>query len=299
MSARPWHLVLVVLGLFIIQQALAARNINSLAPKVIYGADDRMDYYQVQNDDMKTLADSTVALVRAASLDITGNVVNYKTTPYGASLGLCASEPFFNQETLAFCSGSLVAPDIIMTAGHCIRNQQACDSTKFVFGFRLNDAVSLPKTTSADMVFSCKTLIHSVADPAGEDFALVRLDRAVTHTKPLSYRTSGALLPGDGLKVMGHPAGLPLKVAGGATVRALKGQFLVANLDTYGGNSGSAVFNDVDGQIEGVLVRGEVDYVYKNGCRVSNECALDACRGEDVTLMERVLPILNGALSNP
>lgn len=296
MFARSWHLVLGALALFIIQQAWAARNFAALAPKVIYGVDDRIDYYQVQSEDVKTLADSTVALVRAASLDINGNTVNYKTTPYGQSMGLCATEPFYSQETMAFCSGSLVAPDIILTAGHCVRTQAACDSTKFVFGFRLNDAVSLPKQTSTDMVFSCKTLIHTVADSSGEDFALVRLDRAVTHVKPLSYRTSGSLMVGDGLRVMGHPAGLPLKVAGNATVRTLKGQYLVANLDTYGGNSGSAVFNETDGKIEGVLVRGELDYVFKNGCRVSNECPSEGCRGEDVTLFERVLPVLNGAL---
>ena len=78
----------------------------------------------------------------------------------------------------------------------------------------------------------------------------------------------------------------------------VKDQFLVANLDTYGGNSGSAVFNATDGKIEGVLVRGEMDYVFKNGCRISNVCATDACRGEDVTLIERVLPALTKA-QNP
>lgn len=294
MSARRfWHLALGVSAILIIQQALAH------VPRVIYGADDRIDYYQVPSPDIKALADSTVALVRAASLDIAGNTVTYKTTPYGPSLGLCTSEPFYNQETLAFCSGSLVAPDIIMTAGHCLRNQASCDSTKFVFGFRLNDPVTLPKQTTADMVFSCKTLIHTVADPAGEDFALARLDRPVTHVKPLTFRTQGSLVPGDPLQVMGHPAGLPLKIAGGATVRAMKGQFLQANLDTYGGNSGSGVFNAVDGKLEGVLVRGELDYVFKDGCRISNVCALDACRGEDVTLMERVLPVLSNAVGNP
>lgn len=294
MSARPWQIALGVIGILVIQQAVAG-NFRSLAPRVIYGTDDRLDYYQVQSEDIRALSESTVALVRAQNLVTQDNTVTFKTTPYGASLGLCASEPFFNQETLAFCSGSLVAPDIILTAGHCIRTQTACDSTKFVFGFRLNDAISLPKQTSTEMVFSCKTLIHSVAVPDGEDFALVRLDRPVVHTKPLAYRTQGSLLPGDALQVIGHPAGLPLKVADGATVRAMKGQFLVANLDTYGGNSGSAVFNAIDGRIEGVLVRGEADYVYKDGCRISNVCAMDACRGEDVTLFERVLPVLTTA----
>ncbi|WP_420540401.1 S46 family peptidase (plasmid) [Paenibacillus polymyxa] len=33
--------------------------------------------------------------------------------------------------------------------------------------------------------------------------------------------------------------------------------FFVANLDTYGGNSGSPVFNSDTHEVEGILVRGE------------------------------------------
>ena len=64
--------------------------------------------------------------------------------------------------------------------------------------------------------------------------------------------------------------------------------YFVANLDTYGGNSGSAVFNAKTGVIEGILVRGENDYVYKGNCRVSNVCASDGCRGEDVTKLSAI-----------
>ncbi len=50
--------------------------------------------------------------------------------------------------------------------------------------------------------------------------------------------------------------------------------WLIANLDTYGGNSGSAVFN-ADGLVEDILVRGARDYVLDvvNGCFRSNRIA--------------------------
>jgi hypothetical protein len=92
------------------------------------------------------------------------------------------------------------------------------------------------------------------------------------------------------LVVVGHPSGLAVKIAAGATVRSnLESAYFVANLDTYGGNSGSAVFNEQTGLIEGILVRGETDFKYKNGCYVSNICDVDGCRGEDVTRVSEIL----------
>ena len=68
--------------------------------------------------------------------------------------------------------------------------------------------------------------------------------------------------------------------------------YFVANLDTYGGNSGSAVFNATSGKVEGILVRGENDYVWRGSCRVSNKCPADGCRGEDVTKVSALMDII-------
>ena len=50
--------------------------------------------------------------------------------------------------------------------------------------------------------------------------------------------------------------------------------------------------NETTGEVEGILVRGETDFVYKNSCRVSNVCADDGCRGEDVTRITDVFDAL-------
>jgi V8-like Glu-specific endopeptidase len=276
-------------ALLVIISALAAAPASAkVSAKVIYGDDNRRDYFEVPDAAWKERADATVALIRSASLDPAGAVTNIKTVAYGQGMGLCSTEPFYEQETAAFCSGFLVAPDTIVTAGHCVRTQASCESTKFVFGFKLATSGGQPRAVSSDMVFGCSKLIHSVAAAAGEDFAVVKLDRPVAHVRPLSYRMADKPVEGDPLVVIGHPAGLPLKVADGANVRKVNPEFMVANLDTYGGNSGSAVFNGVTGEVEGVLVRGEMDFVYQNGCRISKRCDGAGCRGEDVTLFERV-----------
>ena len=84
--------------------------------------------------------------------------------------------------------------------------------------------------------------------------------------------------------MIGHPSGLPTKFAGGAAVRNnQQNAFFVANLDTYGGNSGSPVFNSNTHAVEGILVRGETDFVQQGNCNVSLVCPSTGCRGEDCT----------------
>ena len=92
--------------------------------------------------------------------------------------------------------------------------------------------------------------------------------------------------------VMGFPEGLPLKIAGGANIRSVTSTYFTANTDTYDGNSGSPIFNVSTGIVEGILVRGDYDFDTMNGCYVSHECPDDGCRGEDATLISRVLPYL-------
>lgn len=268
---------------------LASPAAAQVHEKVIYGSDDRIDVYQTDSSLLRSLADSTVALFQAGGVKADGGNAHLSTQPYGEDLGLCKEEPFYEQVTGAFCSGSLVAPDVIMTAGHCVPSAEECAGIKFVFGFAVKEKGKMPTEVPAGEVYGCKELIGRQQVNDGADWALVRLDRKVTGHKVLKLNHTGAIKAQTPVLVIGHPAGLPTKIAGGARVRNSDNPgFFVANLDTYGGNSGSAVFNAETGLVEGILVRGEQDYVYKNGCRVSNVCASDACRGEDVTKIANV-----------
>lgn len=277
-------------------------DVNNVTPKsdinasVVYGDDDRQDLYEVTSERILHLAHSTLALVRSSDVSDVGNGRSQlRTENFGSAYNLCQEEPFRDQDRAAFCSGFLVAPNKIVTAGHCIRSAQDCSSTKFVFGFGIhNQGDGSPDSVPTQDVYSCKGLIHSEVDGFGADFAVVELDRSVTSDRqPLSLRHSGTVSVGDNLVVIGHPAGLPTKVADGAQVRNVQGGYFIANLDTYGGNSGSAVFNKQTGEVEGILVRGEMDFVYRNGCRLSNRCSNAGCRGEDVTRIQWALPYIN------
>ncbi|MBI5243439.1 MAG: trypsin-like peptidase domain-containing protein [Elusimicrobia bacterium] len=272
---------LALAALWAVPARVFAQSSAQIDPKVIYGDDDRLDLYQVKIPQLKQLADSTVALFESGNVSESGQLT---TSHYGEELQLCKEEPFYSQRTGAFCSGSLVAPDMIMTAGHCATSESSCRNVKFVFGFGIKQEGVLPENVPASEVYKCSKIVVRDQVNDGADFALIKLERKVTGHKPLAINRTGKIENGTKLFVIGHPAGLPTKVAGGAKVRDASPEgYFVANLDTYGGNSGSAVFNAKTGLVEGILVRGENDYVWKDGCRVSNKCPSEGCRGEDVT----------------
>ena len=265
--------------------------------EVIYGDDDRLDIFEASNGLHLELARSTAAMISLSKLS--DNRAG-ETTVSGTSLesrGICKSAKFSQQVTSADCSGFLVGDDLLVTAGHCIRTKRDCLSNAWVFDFAVEDADDDARTVPTSSVYKCAEIIERSLDRATQDdYALVRLEKVVTDRKILTYRTSGQGPTGTPLVVIGHPTGLPTKIAAGAIVREdSRGTYFQSNLDAFGGNSGSAVFNSETGLIEGILVRGETDYVYDSaqGCRVPKQCTNDGCRGEDVTRITNIKSLAN------
>jgi len=297
----------VYLSIFYSLLLLVSVNAFSQRQKVIYGEDNRLDIYDVRDAQLVEAAKSTAGVL--SNTDITfienGTKAKLNTENYGTGMRLCKKERFYSQPTAVFCSASLIAPDLVLTAGHCIKSENDCSSTSFVFGFQMNSETEAVTTVPAQDVVKCQKIISRELNSSnGADYAVVKIDKKITHRKPLELSTNVNLSKGDEVVVIGHPSGLPVKVSGGAQVRTsddAKGYF-VANLDTYGGNSGSAVINPSNGKVEGVLVRGETDFVSEGGCKVSNICANDSCRGEDVTkggyIKKKLQTVLGGGGGN-
>ncbi|MEM6699598.1 MAG: trypsin-like peptidase domain-containing protein, partial [Bacteroidota bacterium] len=176
----------------------------------------------------------------------------------------CRDEKFRNQHTGGWCSGFMVGPDVIATAGHCVRTEARAKETAFIFGFYVrNSGDSGTKTFQANQVYFGKELIARKENTSVGDFSIVRVDRSITApgATPLSIRRNGRITPGAQVGVIGYPSGLPVKIAFGAQTIFMReeGPWLIANLDTYKGNSGSAVFNS-DGLVEGILSEGATDF---------------------------------------
>ncbi len=295
---RRFAAVSALLVLAFVAVRASAQDAN---PEVIYGDDDRLDIYQVKSAKLLEMADATVSLWPASkvSVDSAKATAKLETESFGESMNMCKSEPYWDQPLGAFCSGSLVGPDLIMTAGHCVTSESDCKETKFVFGFGIKEAGKYPNSVAASDVYGCGQLLGRLQENSGADWALIRTDRPVAGHVPLGVARGPELKAGEKVFVIGHPAGLPTKVAGGAAVRdPSPNGYFVANLDTYGGNSGSAVFNTVTGKVEGILVRGEQDYVWQGNCRVSKKCSNDGCGGEHVTKISSLFDKIPGPVES-
>ena len=271
-----------------LEQFISDSDINLvLSPKVIYGKDDRLDISSSTDPRHQKWATAVAVQIAGSEIDSDGKLPN---TTIKDSLNLCASEEFSDQINPGRCSGFLVGPKTLVTAGHCVEDMNDCSENKWVFGFHAGVS-----KLSQSQIYSCDKIISQKLDSStNADFAVIELDREVVNSTPLTFRTEGKANVGDKITVMGHPSGLPMKVAAGASVRSNSAEwFFVGNLDTFGGNSGSPVFNTSTGVVEGILVRGETDYTWStdnNGksCRVVYRCKDDECRGEDVTKITKV-----------
>jgi hypothetical protein len=232
----------------------------------LYAVDSRLDLYEVAADRAVMSAAAAVAmLVDADRIQLRDDGRwCLACEPFGKRYGLSAGERFESQPCAGFCSGVLVAPRVLATAAHCIRGVRPEDrgarlaKIRAVFGFRMQDEAAAATVMPSEYVYQ-PTRVMDI-DPKA-DWILLELDRDVVGVPPACIRTKGRIADGAAVAVIGHPCGLPTKYAPGARVRANgSAAFFRADLDAFGGNSGSPVFG-ADWTVEGLLVRGAPDFV--------------------------------------
>ena len=263
----------------------------------IYGVDDRKDLYEVRDKNILVRAESIAALIPAPRLvPQKDRSWRLQAPSYREHFRVCKDELFSEQPTAANCTAFLIGKDLIATAGHCAHPSKF-KSLKVIFGFQMLTASKAALIFPDRDVYEPIEIVGRAEEPQGPDWAVLRLSRTVERRLPLRLRTLGSIVNSREVFVIGHPMGLPAKYAPNAIVRdnRPKGYF-IANLDTYGGNSGSPVFNALTGEVEGILVRGERDLVrLDEGCSRSRICPDLGCRGEEVTRIREILPVVQAA----
>jgi V8-like Glu-specific endopeptidase len=257
--------------------AVAGLSLTAVAKeRVVYGIDNRMEIFESPVKIQK-VAKATAAMVKNTKLVKAGHGYMMKPTTLKKSYNMCAGSRFNDQPTSASCSSFLIGPDLLVTAGHCVTNKYDCQDVSFVFDFKVSQNTGRADVlVKKENVYKCKEVIDAklekVSSSMHYDYSLIRLDRKVKNVTPLKYRKNGKIKQNQKIFVIGHPTGLPSKYAPGATVQENSAtSHFVANLDTFGGNSGSGVFNQDNLMIEGILVRGAKDYDSDGPCTMVQE----------------------------
>lgn len=177
-----------------------------------------------------------------------------------------------------WCTGTLIADDLFLTAGHCFDPQddpfgwktparlvngekvllsaaELAPEMHVNFGYQVDPATNM---TREALVHPIVALLEYRLE--GLDYAIIRLGPDKAETPPgklfgMRELDRDILADAAQLTVIQHPAGRPKKIEAGIETR-VNGDFITyADIDTLGGSSGSGVLN-ADGKLAAVHTNG-------------------------------------------
>ncbi len=246
--------------------------------------DSRIELFQLDvlyEQDRRILfnAASVGLVIRKENLEaVTDSFFRINTSlTLGNKYKLCPGQAFVKQPVAGEGTAFLIQGDQprMMTAGHVF--SEPIDHYAIIFGFEMENEVGAYETLIP---------IQNLYYPEQITFKDDALDIAVfTLNKPTDRR----LLPlaarepvtGEEVYMIGYPCGLPVKVALNAGVKENNHpQYFFTSLDAFQGNSGSPVFSMNTHEIIGVLVSGEVDFIWNGSCNQVTVCSIPFCKGE-------------------
>lgn len=211
----------------------------------------------------------------------------------GQQFKLCPGTPFLDQPVIGLGTAFILNEQMMMTANHVFLDE--LDHYAIVFGFEMVNKTGAYEGLIAlkDIYFPTRVVQNSEI----LDVAIFEVSRPLERPV-LKYSVTGPPAINSQIYMIGHPYGLPKKVALNASVQSngLE-EYFYTSLFASQGNSGSPVFDLETNQVIGVLVSGEIDYTWNGSCNVSSVCRIPYCKGEKVISIASVPGI--GELISP
>ncbi len=264
--------------------------IETAQSPLIFGTDNRTEYLAITDPQLQRYADATPGLVGNGNVSCSGGTCTFiNRGPYNTGDGrpLCAGVRFSGQLQAPFCSGLLVGPDLVATAGHCFCGETMpcpndCSGFKVVFGYYADANGNSINSVPVENVYSCTGALAYEFSNDG-DWAVIKLDRPVTGRAPLiaAYGPPTSLPTDHELVGIGYPNQIPLKAARDAWVKTDPASWnFQASGDIFQGNSGGPLIDLVTGVAIGVVyTTAGGDYVANGSCSVPRVCPMTGCGG--------------------
>jgi len=133
-----------VLALAAALAASAVRAQESVSAPLVGPSDERRNWYELDPELQSLVQRSTVALVRPSKIRPTpgSSEARIESVYRTEHRNYCQGTAFECEEVFAYCSGTLVDGDTVITAGHCFTAAELdgsvpCDNTAVVFNFRM------------------------------------------------------------------------------------------------------------------------------------------------------------------
>jgi hypothetical protein len=276
--------------LFVFIFLTTSMSTYAASDKVIYGVDNRRLMSELDSSaDAQAIKYSSSVLAQIPNWRIKSmkENISVETRDLKYGLNICDGENFLDQPLVSSCTAFLVGADLIVTAGHCVKDKYDCKKQTWVLDYDSAADFTGPKGTITfpkDKTYSCRDLVNWSGNN-NLDYALIKLDREVVGRAPLKIRRDGKVASNESLMILGHPLGMPKMLTDNILVRDNSMTFVFkTNADTFSGNSGSPVFGVLSGMVEGILVRGDEDFEMDLdlGCQRMSRCGDKECRGESV-----------------
>lgn len=235
----------------------------------IYGEDTRVEVSDIAEDRVRRIAWQSSAVQVPKSMISMSNdgTISFGNRRLGEAFNLCPGERFAEQLSIGTCSATLVHPEYLLTAGHCVATTERCTDSDWIFGFEEGVSDGSIRLSRVDRFACTEVVFHRNAFDWSRfwDHALVKLDRPVPFPyAPATLASPWAPLASEtALFVASFPSGLPLKVDQAARVvfpRQAERDYFTLQSDTFPGSSGGGVFRADSGELVGLLARSASDY---------------------------------------
>ena len=181
-----------------------------------------------------------------------------------------------NVADVRWCTGTLIAPDQLLTAGHCfdrdgggwvrpkkldngqwtvIPESEIATNMHVNFNYQMDAKTMKPRTA---IVYPVTELLENRL--GGQDYALVRLGKDKDGKNAGDRFSTRKIAPANpannaAVTMFQHPQGNPKKVEAGKVAKIENALIQYNDLDTQGGSSGSSLIND-KAEVVGIHILG-------------------------------------------